>query len=178
MKSYNVFDAAGKPVVAQMVPLSDRDTSLRTLYGGSSSTPVQWLAFTAPLPAAGYSAFFLVPSATLEAAPHTHASIVTRIAVGDSVITNGRISITVSAATGMLSSYADATTGVSLPLQQQWLTYIGFDGKSKVGREGGKGILGVMWRRGGCREGGMKIEAGRTMIFYRVVNNLLLSPCW
>jgi ankyrin repeat protein len=48
--SYTVFDAAGAAVTAQLVPLSPRDAELRSLYNGSAA-PVQWLCFTAALPA-------------------------------------------------------------------------------------------------------------------------------
>ena len=129
-----VFDAAGKPVTAQLLPLSSSDTSLRAQYGGSTSTPIQWLAFVAAdLPPTGFSVFFLLPVSQLEDAPHTHASTV-RLAAADedSIISNGRISLTVSAATGMLSSYADVVTGVNLPLVQTWEWYTGFDGKSNL----------------------------------------------
>ena len=124
--TYRVTDATGNPVVAQIVPLSARDIALRSLYGGSTA-PVQWLYFTGNLPAAGYSAFFLVPSAAVEDAPMTHASALRVIAPqsGDSTITNGRITLTISAATGFLSTYTDTTTGITLPLSQSWQSYIG-----------------------------------------------------
>lgn len=48
----------------------------------------------------------------------------------DAVVTNGRISLTISASTGFVSSFADAATGVSLPLAQSWAAYEGFDGLS------------------------------------------------
>ena len=131
--SYAVSDSKGAAVTAQIVPHSTRDDSLRTLYGGSG-VKTQWLCFTGDLPAAGFAAFFLVPQATAAAAPHTHASVVEelRAGAGDQTITNGRITLTVSAATGFLSNFADATTGVSAPLAQSWLSYVGFDGKSNL----------------------------------------------
>ena len=124
--SYSVFDAAGKAVTAQVAPLSARDIALRALYGGSAA-PVRWLAFVGDLPAAGFSAFFLVPSAT--AVAHTHESVLTAVGpdAGDSLVTNGRLSLTISSATGWLSHYADAATGVSIPLAQSWESYIGAD---------------------------------------------------
>jgi len=131
--SYNVMDSTGKPVTAQIIPLSARDIALRALYGGSSAN-VMWIAFTGDIPAAGFAAFFLVPSATTAEAPHTHESLLKTVGPtdGDSTVTNGRVTLTVSAATGLLAGYADAVTGVSLPLQQEWLSYISFDGKSSL----------------------------------------------
>lgn len=86
-------------------------------------------------PAAGFAAFFLVPSNTSSAAPHTHASKVVALATAasggsDAVVTNGRISLTISAATGFVSSFSDAEAGVTLPLAQSWAAYEGFDGLS------------------------------------------------
>ena len=131
--SYSVSDSKGAAVTAQLVPLSKRDADLRKLYGGSA-VATQWLCFTGDLPAAGFAAFFLVPHATAAAAPHTHASVVEplRAGAGDQTITNGRITLTVASATGFLSSFADATTGVSTPLAQSWESYVGFDGKSQL----------------------------------------------
>ena len=110
--------------------------ALRALYGGVNTTPVAWLCFEGPIPAAGYAAFFLTPVASTEEAPSTSRSTVTRVPpsrfLGDSTITNGRLTLTVDAATGFLSAYADATTGVNISLTQSWLSYIGFNGKSKL----------------------------------------------
>lgn len=96
--SYAVFDSTGAPVTAQLVPLSPRDALLRTLYGGSA-TPTQWLCFQGALPAAGFSAFFIVPKASVADAPTTHVSVVTAPIAGAAVtqVTNGRISLNISA---------------------------------------------------------------------------------
>ena len=132
--SYAVSDSKGAAVTAQLVPLSKRDQDLRKLYGGNAGVATQWLCFTGDRPAAGFAAFFLVPHATAAAAPHTHASVVEplRAGAGDQNISNGRITLTVAEATGFLSGFADATTGVSVPLAQSWESYVGFDGKSKL----------------------------------------------
>jgi hypothetical protein len=90
---------------------------------------VQWLCFTAALPAAGFAAYFVVPSAA--AVPSTAASAVAP-AAGDARISNGRLTLTVAAATGWPSSLADAATGVALPLAQQWLAYEGYNGKAPL----------------------------------------------
>ena len=127
--SYTVYDATGAVVTAQLVPMSARDTALRTLYGGSA-VPVQWLCFTAALPAAGYAAYFIVPSAA--AVPSTHASVITPLGGTDAVLTNGAISVTISAATGWPSSFANLGAGLVQPLVQSWRRYVGFDGKSSL----------------------------------------------
>ena len=134
VKSWAVTDATGKPVAAQLVPASPRDLALRTLYGGNAAVSTQWLCFVGDLPAAGFSAFFLVPSASAEGAPATHASVVTelRAGAGDQTITNGRVTLTVSADTGFMSNFADSAAGVSVPLAQSWESYVGFDGRSKL----------------------------------------------
>ncbi len=132
--SYAVFDADAHNVTAQLVPLSARDAALRALYN-ASATSVQWLCFTGALPAAGYAAFFLVPQAAAAAAPHTHASALAALRAGggaDATITNGRLTLTIAAATGLLSGYADAATGVALPLAMSWAAYEGFDGNGTL----------------------------------------------
>ena len=116
------------------MPLSARDLALRDLYlNGTSAGPVAWVCFQASLPAAGYAAYFLVPAASVDDAPHTHASVLTVASrSGDSTVTNGRISLTISAATGWMSGFADSSSGLTLPLSQSWAGYIGFDGNSTL----------------------------------------------
>lgn len=132
--SWAVVDALGHAVPAQLVPLTARDAALRALYNGSSATPVAWLCFEAALPAAGFASFFLTPAATAAEAPATAQSVVLRVAsgrgagAGDAQITNGRLTLSFAAATGFLSGYADAGTGLSLPVVQSWLSYLGFNG--------------------------------------------------
>lgn len=120
--SYAVVDDSGAPVTAQLVPRSARDDALRTLYGGAA-VATQWLCFTAQLPAVGYAAFFVTPMSSAAAAHSTHASRVVAVpAAGNASITNGRLTLTVSADTGFLGGYADAATGVSLALTQAWMS--------------------------------------------------------
>jgi len=45
-------------------------------------------------------------------------------------VNNGRLTLTVSGATGWLARYQDADTGLALPLAQSWAAYEGFDGAS------------------------------------------------
>ena len=136
--SWAVSDALGHAVPAQLVPLTARDAALRALYNGSNATPVAWLCFEAALPAAGFASFFLTPAATAAEAPATAQSVL-RVVVapagkpegrgaGDPQITNGRLTLSFSAGTGFLSSYADEATGLSLPVAQSWLSYLGFNG--------------------------------------------------
>ena len=53
-------------------------------------------------------------------------------AAGDVVITNGRLSVTVAAATGWPAAYSDAAAGLTLPLAQSWAAYAGFAGSSEL----------------------------------------------
>lgn len=123
-------------MTAQLVPLTSRDAALRALYNGSNATPLSWLCFEAALPAAGFATFFLTPVASAAAAPRTAQSNVQTHAPGvksaDSEISNGRLTLSFSTETGFLSSYADATTGINLPVSQSWLSYIGFNGSKTV----------------------------------------------
>jgi hypothetical protein len=136
--SYAVTDGEGRTLVAQLVPLSARDRELRALFGGAnasaSANATAWLCFLADLPAAGFAAFFLEPVAAAAEAPGTHAStvIALRAGDGDQTITNGRLTLTVAAATGFLSRFQDAASGVDIPLAQSWSSYVGFDGASSL----------------------------------------------
>ena len=144
VESWAVSDASGSAVAAQLVPLSARDLALRTLYGGSASAAgaVAWLCFEARLPAAGFSAFFLEPSPTATGAPRTSASVVAEVRLeggggsgvvivgDDQTISNGRLTLTASAATGFMSRYQDSATGVDVPLAQQWLAYVAAAGQN------------------------------------------------
>ena len=114
----------------QLLPLSPADVYLReTYYDYGSASETQWLAFTASLPPGGYTTVFITPVASALEAPNTFASVVTRVVVGglggDSTvaINNSRISLTFDSTTGLLSSYADATTGASSPLLQELRYY-------------------------------------------------------
>ena len=159
--SYAVFDSAGNPVTAQVVPLSPTDTYLRGLYGGSS-VPVQWLVFVASTPAAGYSAYFIVPAAAAAQAPMTHISTVTAApdatprlrgdsagkAAGalrgdpapwsaDTVLTNGVVSITLDGSSGAMKSYSNGVNGITVPLTQEWLWYNSSVGNAEDGQPSG-----------------------------------------
>lgn len=126
--SYAVAGPDGAALPAQLLPLSATDAHLRgAYYNYSSTTPVKWLAFapTAPLPAMGFSVFFLTPSATERGAPLT---VVERprapaapAAAGPS-ISNGIVTLTFDPATGLLASYADAA-GTAIALTQTFAWY-------------------------------------------------------
>jgi len=132
--SYAVYDSDANNVTAQLVPLSARDLALRALYNASASVSVAWLCFDAPLPAAGFASFFIMPVAAKAEAPHTHESTVTSLRAGaaDATVSNGRLTLTAAAATGFLSRYQDSTSGVDLPLAQSWAYYIGYDGNKSM----------------------------------------------
>jgi hypothetical protein len=51
-----------------------------------------------------------------------------RAGSGDTLLTNGRLALTVSASTGFVSHYSDLVTGTSVPLAQSWQWYAGCDG--------------------------------------------------
>ena len=125
--SWAVFGPDGTtPITAQLLPISRRDNYLRgAYYGRSGGAGVQWLVFqAAAVPAQGYAAYFLVPSATTGGAPATHASQLRRLSPGgDEILTNGLVSFTIAAATGAVSAYSNAISGASLPLTQSIFYY-------------------------------------------------------
>ena len=146
--SYAVLDPAGAPVTAQLLPLSADDARLRTAYYSTPlGAPLQWLAFQAALPPAGFAVYFLVPAPTAGDAPHTHASVERTMALapplggahagggggvrgaprgateGDQTLTNGVLTLTISGASGLLAHYAHPAAGIDTPLSQQFLWY-------------------------------------------------------
>lgn len=131
--SYAVQDAGGAQVVAQLVPASAADLELRTVYYGEPApAPLAWLCFQAPrVPALGFSSLFVTAKATAAEAPLTHISVGARLAtsgggglrLADSTLTNGIVTLTISAATGMLSAFANSRTNISVPLAQTFFYY-------------------------------------------------------
>jgi hypothetical protein len=125
--SWAVLGPDGRSAVtAQLVPASRRDEYLHdAYYGYPSAVSTQWLYFQAAVPAFGFSAFFLVPSATAAGAPATHASLVSSRPAGgaDQVLTNGVVNLTLSGATGAVSGYANSRTGFAVPLAQSFFYY-------------------------------------------------------
>jgi hypothetical protein len=129
--SYAVADNTGAAVTAQTLPLSATDVSLRgTYYNVSNANNVQWLAFTATLPPAGYAIYAITPSATAEGAPNTHASTVTVVRAfqeddSDSsnkrfrlratqTITNGVVTVSFDSTTGLVTGLTTATANTAL----------------------------------------------------------------
>jgi hypothetical protein len=130
------------PITAQVLPVSAEDGVLRSTYygvppqpaGGPADGHMAWLAFqVASIPAAGYVVVFLTPAASAAEAPHTHASTVVTLAaaaaaaagaVGPS-ITNGRVTLSFDAATGLLASFAASAVngGAVVPLSHNLLWY-------------------------------------------------------
>lgn len=140
--SYAVTGPTGAAVTAQLLPLSPADSHLRTAYYNYTSTvSVQWLAFQASLPPAGFATYFFTPAASAKEAAHTHASEVTVHRVGsasrDSVLTNGVLSLTFDGPSGALKAYANAQTGVSSPIAQNLMYYRSFPGTQKDGQASG-----------------------------------------
>lgn len=146
--SYKVADWRAAPVMAQLLPLSADDLRLRTEYynytspTGTPASQFQWLAFQAVAPPAGYSVYFIIPVGSGAEAPLTHISVPKRmriiggsgdasagtaegdgLLVGDQTLTNGIITLTISGTTGRVTSFANAATGVSSPLEADWAYY-------------------------------------------------------
>jgi hypothetical protein len=130
--SWSVLDSSARPVQAQLLPLSPADLALRTgYYLDNSTTPVQWLAFQPSAPPAGFAVYFLVPAASASHAPLTAHSVVTTLeeelqgrgGEGDSVLTNGVLTLTLDGVTGLVKAYANAATGLSQALAQELVWY-------------------------------------------------------
>jgi hypothetical protein len=126
--SYAVAGPDGGALPAQLLPLSAADSHLRgAYYNYSSAAPVKWLAFApaAQLPAMGFSVFFLTPAATEGGAPLTVVEQPARAPpprAAAASISNGIVTLTFDAATGLLASFADNSTGVSISLTQTFVS--------------------------------------------------------
>jgi lysosomal alpha-mannosidase len=128
--SYKVFNSSAGLVASQLSAPSATDAALRAYYSYSSATPVAWLTFNAQtVPALGFTTFFLQPSATREAAaafavparrdaPAAHKRKL-RVAA-DTVLSNGLVSLTFDGTTGLLSTFASVTDGISTPFTQNF----------------------------------------------------------
>jgi lysosomal alpha-mannosidase len=128
--SYSVTAPDGTtPVAAQLLPVSPADEALREgYYNTSSPAPLSWLAWLADVPAAGFSVYFVTPVPSLDASPYTTIARSRVLFQGgekgeDAELTNGVLTLTIAAATGMLSAYRSAATGVDAPLEQEWCWY-------------------------------------------------------
>jgi hypothetical protein len=144
--SYSAFDSSAAPIVAQLAPLTAVDTSMRSeYYGYKSGTPVSWLHFVASVPAMGYAAYFIIPSATSAGAPLTHVSEPELVSVGpgagDSTVTNGVVTLTFDGATGLLSGYSNAANGITEALTQNWVYYRSSTGTKQDGQASGAYIF-------------------------------------
>lgn len=131
-------------LTAQLLPTSRRDVFLRESYYGAPAAPgdgIQWLVFLAPsVPAMGFAAYFLEPSA--KAVFSTHQSRAVRIRPGssssaDQHITNGVVTLTISGSTGLLSGWSSTATGISTPLLQEFLWYNASSGNAANDGTGG-----------------------------------------
>jgi hypothetical protein len=112
VKSYAVYGPTGAAVTAQLLPLNAEDGVLRTeYYAYKSGVSVQWLAFQAALPAVGFAAYFVVPSATSAGAPSTFESTVAEVVLSDSAapvtLSNGVLTLTFDGASGLLTTWAN-----------------------------------------------------------------------
>ncbi len=128
--AYTVANATGGGLQAQLLPLSAADAHLRSAYYAyaGNGAPVSWLAFQVPqVPPMGFATVFITPSppeggaaapaaALAAAAPSAPAR-----AVDDTVLSNGVVSLTFSAATGLLTSFAHPAAGVSAAFSQTLL---------------------------------------------------------
>jgi hypothetical protein len=148
--SYKVADAAGNAVVAQLLPLSAEDESVRAVYSGSNATTLNWLVFTAStVPAMGYTVFFVTPTQSADEAPLTHISIPKtyrlgaglRGQVGSITLNNSIIFLTFDSTTGQLASLSNTNNGISVPLTQSFLWYNASVGNSVSGQASGAYIF-------------------------------------
>jgi lysosomal alpha-mannosidase len=136
VNSYSITGADGSSIPSQLIQSTPADVSLRVDYYGASNVPIQWLVFQAPnVPAAGYSAIIITPSSS-NIDPE-FASVTRKMKVksglrssADQTITNGVLTLTICADTGMLCNYADSSSSVTSPLTQSFFYYnssIGID---------------------------------------------------
>ena len=127
ISSYNVYNSNGELIVAQILPLSDRDISLRENYYMTNFTsPMQWLAFQVSAVAVGYVTYFIVPASSTDEAPLTYISQL-EYPTGDTrasyTLTNNIITLNFDSTTGLLNQYTNTVTNQQVPLNQSLLWY-------------------------------------------------------
>jgi len=112
VKSWAVQNSTAGNVASQLLSLTDTDSSLRSnYYAYKSNTPVQWLVFNAVnIPPMGYAVYFLQPSATVHDEDNAlFTSPKKTVRSADTVLSNGLISLTFSASTGLITTWSDGT---------------------------------------------------------------------
>lgn len=113
--SYQVLDENANPVIAQIIPASSSDLSLRAYYNASESNNTHWIAFqAASIGPIGYAVFFLLPSASTEDAPLTIMSLPissNKKASTDWTLSNGNTTLTFDGNTSLLKSYSSVSLG-------------------------------------------------------------------
>lgn len=144
--AWTVTGPDGKAVPSQLLPISPADSVLRSRYGAGTGNGLQWLAFIAPVPAAGYATYFLTPAAAgaADAAVVTEArpaATGSSLRFKDQTISNGIITLTISGATGQLSGYANAANGVNTPITHSFLGWLPNIGDKTNGQTSGAYIF-------------------------------------
>ena len=116
--TWKVTDASsGAAIVSQTIPASPSDNALRTGYYNvplPGGVPMGWLVWQANLPAAGVATYAISPvgAGTLGAAVASEVLAVASPAGADVTITNGIVTLTFDASTGLLSNLANSAAGV------------------------------------------------------------------
>ena len=132
------------PLAAQLVPASAADASLRAYYGAPAGAAPHWLCFYAPpRPAAGFAVVFVAPVAAPALAPATAPSVVTQHALRAGApganVSNGVVTLSFDADTGLLSGYASTSPGSAprVALSQELLAYAPSVGDAADGQASG-----------------------------------------
>ena len=125
--SYAVAGPTGAPLPAQLVDMSSADAHLRTAYyNHSSAVSVAWLAFNArDVPPMGFAVYFVTPVARAQDAPLTAlsgAAPAPHAAAAAATLSNGLVTLTFDAASGLLASFTPAG-GAPRALSQTFLWY-------------------------------------------------------
>eukprot|EP01138_Halocafeteria_seosinensis_P006677 gb/GECG01006825.1/.p1 GENE.gb/GECG01006825.1/~~gb/GECG01006825.1/.p1 ORF type:complete len:1010 (+),score=105.95 gb/GECG01006825.1/:1-3030(+) len=127
--SWKVIDSQGNDVVAQLLPLSQRDKSLRNINMKYGEDEVQWLVFNSrALPAYGFDTYFIQATSS-EAAPFTSASRVRHlsnaplrgVSADDFTIGNDLIELQFDGNSGLLKSAKNKMSSVSMSLEQKFM---------------------------------------------------------
>ncbi|XP_076960936.1 putative alpha-mannosidase At5g13980 [Bidens hawaiensis] len=134
-----VYDSSEKEVESQILPIINESISIRNYYTiaytGKSpkSTPKYWLAFTADVPALGYSTY-IISSTKKPASTYVKEEFYTRPRNGkdDIKIGTGNLKLIYSGSEGKLSQYVNSRSSIEASLKQSYSYYAGFDGSGQA----------------------------------------------
>jgi hypothetical protein len=116
-EEYVRIPVSGPSQVTDGAGTSVPSTTLNNTLPGIDGSSDYSVAFIATLPAVGYATYFITPAANVEDAMPQHLDTTD----GDTVVSNGVFTMTISASTGRILSVEQVATGDLISFTQVWV---------------------------------------------------------